>query len=130
MSLSDGDASPIRKGSLATPTRFGCTGQVTDNRDGIIVDDEIQAGMPPDAPRLAPAISRATTATSTVPEAVTADRGYGEAAVDAALTEPGVGLVAILRKGGSVSPDKPSRPNQISLKWSIGAPEPKAASPR
>lgn len=99
VSLSDSDARPIRKGSLATPTQFGYTGQVTDNRDGVIVDYEIQAGMPPDAPRLAPAISRAITATKTVPGAVTADRGYGEASVDAALTELGVDLVAILRKG-------------------------------
>ena len=34
VSLHDDDARPIRKGSLATPTQFGYTGQVTDNRDG------------------------------------------------------------------------------------------------
>jgi IS5 family transposase len=55
--------------------------------------------MPPDAPRLAPAIERIVKATGTVPSAVTADRGYGEAAVETALGELGVGLVAILRKG-------------------------------
>ena len=82
VSLHDGDARPIRKGSLATPTQFGYTGQVTDNRDGIVVDYEIEAGMPPDAPRLAPAIARAITATGLIPDAVTADRGYGQASVD------------------------------------------------
>lgn len=102
VSLCDGDARPIRKGSLATPTQFGYTGQVTDNRDGIVVDYEIEAGMPPDAPRLAPAISRVIVATKQVPDAVTADRGYGQASVDAELTNLGVNTVAILRKGKPV----------------------------
>jgi IS5 family transposase len=95
----DGDARPIRKGSLATPTQFGYTGQVTDNRDGIGIDYEVQAGMAPDAPRLAPAVERIITATGTIPAAVTADRGYGQASVDAELQALGVRTVAILRKG-------------------------------
>jgi IS5 family transposase len=99
VSLHDGDARPIRKGSLATPTQFGYTGQVTDNRDGIVIDYEVQAGMPPDAPRLAPAVERIITATGTIPDAVTADRGYGQASVDAELQALGVKTVAILRKG-------------------------------
>lgn len=99
VSLHDDDARPIRKGSLATPTQFGYTGQVTDNRDGIVVDYEIEAGMPPDAPRLAPAIRRSITATGVVPTAVTADRGYGQASVDAELAELGIAHIAILRKG-------------------------------
>ncbi len=101
VSLHDSDARPIRKGSLANPTRFGYTGHVTDNRDGIIVDYEIQAGMPPDAPRLVPAITQAIKATNLVPDAVTADRGYGQASVDTELADHGVGLAAILRKGQS-----------------------------
>lgn len=124
VSLSDGDARPIRKGSLATPTQFGYTGQVTDNRDGIVVDYELQAGMPPDAPRLAPAIARAITATKTVPDAVTADRGYGEATVDAALTELGVDLVAILRKGrpGIARQLVEAEPGFVEMvKWRTGA---------
>ena len=62
VSLVDDDARPIRKGSLAKPTQFGFTAQVTDNRRGVVVDDEIAAGMPPDAPRLVPAIERAIAA--------------------------------------------------------------------
>jgi IS5 family transposase len=96
VSLHDPDARPIRKGSLATPTQFGYTGQVTDNRDGIVVDYELEPGMPPDAPRLAPAIRRAITATGILPDAVTADRGYGQASVDTELADLGVGTVAIL----------------------------------
>lgn len=99
VSLVDGDARPIRKGSLANPTQFGYTAQVTDNRQGIVVDYEVEAGMPPDAPRLAPAIERAIAAVGIVPAAVTADRGYGQASVDEELDALGVGLVAVLRKG-------------------------------
>jgi IS5 family transposase len=99
VSLHDDDARPIRKGSLATPTQFGYTGQVTDNRDGIILDYEIEPGMPPDAPRLAPAVERIITAIGRVPDVVTADRGYGQVSVDAELEALGVKTVAILRKG-------------------------------
>jgi IS5 family transposase len=99
VSLIDGDARPIRKGSLAKPTQFGYTAQVTDNRQGIVVDFELEAGMPPDAPRLAPAIERAITAVGIVPDAVTADRGYGQQSVDEELDALGVKSVAVLRKG-------------------------------
>ena len=99
VSLCDGDARPIRKGSLAKPTQFGYTAQVTDNRQGIVVDFELEAGMPPDAPRLAPAIERAIAAVGIVPDAVTADRGYGQRSVDEELDTLGVDLVAVLRKG-------------------------------
>lgn len=99
VSLSDGDARPIRKGSLAKPIQFGYTAQVTDNRQGIVVDYEIEAGIPPDAPRLAPAIERAIAAIGIVPDAVTADRGYGQASVDQELDVLGIRLVAVLRKG-------------------------------
>jgi len=99
VSLHDGDARPIRKGSLAKPIQFGYTAQVTDNRQGIVVDYELEAGIPPDAPRLAPAIERAITAVGIVPHAVTADRGYGQASVDAELDALGIELIAVLRKG-------------------------------
>ena len=124
VSLHDGDARPIRKGSLATPTQFGYTGQVTDNRDGIIVDYEIEAGMPPDASRLAPAIARAITAVGVVPDAVTADRGYGQASVDAQLAQLGVETVAILRKGkpGRARQQTEAEPTFVELvKWRTGA---------
>lgn len=99
MSLDDGDARPIRKGSLTTPTRFGYAAQVTDTRDGVIVDFELEAAMPPDAPRLASAVARTIEATGQTPRAFTADRGYGQSSVDVEFEELGVSLVAILRKG-------------------------------
>ena len=124
VSLHDDDARPIRKGSLATPTQFGYTGQVTDTRDGVIVDYEIEAGMPADAPRLVPAIARAIAATGMTPTAVTADRGYGEAAVDADLAKLGVTTVAILRKGkpGKARQQDEAEPGFVELvKWRTGA---------
>jgi transposase, IS5 family len=124
VSLHDDDARPIRKGSLATPTQFGYTGQVTDTRDGVIVDYEIEPGMPADAPRLVPAIARAIAATGMTPDAVTADRGYGEAAVDADLTKLGVTTIAILRKGkpGKARQQDEAEPGFVELvKWRTGA---------
>ena len=48
---------------------------------------------------LVPAISRITTRFGRAPKAVTADRGYGEAKVDAELEAIGVQRVAIPRRG-------------------------------
>ena len=51
------------------------------------------------APQLAPAIQRVKDRAGRAPRTVTADRGYGEAAVDDALTDIGVHSVVIPRKG-------------------------------
>jgi transposase, IS5 family len=99
VSLHDADARPIRKGSLAKPTQFGYTGQVVDNIDGVILDYELEAGIPPDGPRLVPAIERIMALTDLCPHAVTADRGYGEVAVTQDLQELGVETVAIPTRG-------------------------------
>ena len=45
----------------------------------------MQVGNPADAPQLAPAIQRVKDRAGRAPRTVTADRGYGEAAVDDAL---------------------------------------------
>lgn len=124
VSLHDDDARPIRKGSLATPTQFGYTGQVTDNIDGIVLDYEFEAGMPPDAPRLAPAITRVIEASGLIPEAVTADRGYGQASVDAELGALGIITIAIPRKGkpGVARQGVEAEGNFVELiKWRTGA---------
>jgi len=59
----------------------------------------MQVGNPADAPQLAPAIQRVKDRAGRAPRTVTADRGYGEAAVDDALTDIGVHSVVIPRKG-------------------------------
>ncbi len=99
VSLHDPDARPIRKGRIGRPVEFGYKAQVADNPDGIVVDHTVMLGNPPDAPLLAPAITRVSARTGTPPGAVTADRGYGEAAVEQQVAALGVARIAIPRKG-------------------------------
>ena len=92
------DARPIRKGRIGKPVEFGYKAQVTGNDDGIIGDYGVQAGNPPDAPQLAPAISRITRRARRTPHSVTADRGYGEPVTERELQALGVRTVAIPRR--------------------------------
>jgi len=99
VSLHDVQARPIAKGRLGKPVEFGFKGQFVDNEDGIVLDHNVELGNPPDAPQLAPAIDRIIERVGRAPRVVTADRGYGEAAVDQQLLDRGVGNVVIPRKG-------------------------------
>jgi IS5 family transposase len=99
VSLHDPDARPIAKGRLGRPVEFGFKAQVVDNPDGIVLDHRVMVGNPPDAPLLAPAVRRIRDLLGKAPRAVAADRGYGEAGVEADLRALGVGTVAIPRKG-------------------------------
>lgn len=124
MSLHDPDARPICKGRLGKPVEFGYKAQVADNPDGVVLDYQVEVGNPPDAPLLVPAVRRISQRAGRVPAAVTADRQYGEAAVDAELATQGVKRVAIPRKG------QPSRARQAHehtrgfrrlVKWRTGS---------
>lgn len=99
VSLHDPDARPIRKGRLGKPVEFGYKAQVIDNVDGIVVDHSVHVGNPRDDGLLVPAIKRITTRFGKTPRAVTADRGYSDASVEADLADLGVTTVAIPRKG-------------------------------
>ena len=99
VSLHDPHARPIAKGRLGKPVEFGYKSQFTDNTDGIVLDCIVHEGNPADAPLLAPAIARIKGVFGKAPGAATADRGYGEAKVDEALADLGVGTVVIPRKG-------------------------------
>jgi len=99
VSLHDGDARPIAKGRLGKPVEFGYKAQPVDNEDGVIVDYNVEAGNPPDAPMLVPAIERTKARTGRAPRTVTADRGYGEASVETDLHAAGVRYVALPKKG-------------------------------
>jgi IS5 family transposase len=99
VSLHDPDARPIAKGRLGRPVEFGYLAQVLDNADGVVLDHQVMVGNPPDGPLLAPAIARIKALAGRAPRAVTADRGYGEAKVQADLEALGVKVVAIVRKG-------------------------------
>ncbi len=99
VSLHDPDARPIAKGRLGRPVEFGYKAQIVDNEDGVILDHNVEMGNPADAPMLVPAIERIKRRTGSVPRAVTADRGYGEASVEDALRAHGVRHVVLPRKG-------------------------------
>jgi transposase, IS5 family len=124
VSLHDAGARPIAKGSLGKPVQFGYKGQVTDNDDGVVLDHNLEQGNPADAPQLAPAIKRVIKRTGRKPRTVTADRGYGEKAVDDELHDLGVRYVVIPRKG------KPGKDRQAAehkpafrrtVKWRTGS---------
>jgi IS5 family transposase len=101
VSLHDPDARPIRKGRIDRPVEFGYKAQVTDNDDGIVLDYSVEYGAAPDGPQLAPAVERVARRAGQVPGAVTADRGYGQAAVERDLRELGVRTVAIPRQAAT-----------------------------
>jgi IS5 family transposase len=123
VSLHDPDARPIRKGRLGKPVEFGHKAQVCDNQDGIVLDHDVQPGNPPDAPRLKPAVERVIKRTGRKPRTVTADRGYGEAAIEDELHQLGIRDVVIPRRG------KPTKARQAAergrgfrriVKWRTG----------
>lgn len=124
VSLHDADARPIAKGRLGKPVEFGYKAQVLDNTDGIVVDHTVVVGNPADAPMLVPAVARVTTRVGRAPTAVTADRGYGEARVDAGLQALGVRRVAILRRG-KPGPVRQKAQRTVSfvklVKWRTGS---------
>ena len=124
VSLHDRDARPIAKGRLGRPVEFGYKAQVLDNDDGVVVDHTVERGNPADAPQLAPAVQRVIRRTGRRPRTVTADRGYGDAAVENDLHELGVRTVVIPRKG------KPGKARQArehrrafrrTVKWRTGS---------
>ena len=123
VSLHDPDARPIAKGRLGKPVEFGSKAQVVDNEDGVVLDHNVEIGNPADAPMLVPAVERIRRRTGRPPRAVTADRGYGEIAVEHTREGLGVRTVVLPTKG------KPSaarrayehRPSfQRLVKWRTG----------
>jgi IS5 family transposase len=123
VSLHDPDARPIRKGRIDRPVEFGYKAQVTDNDDGIILDYAVEYGAAPDGPQLAPAVDRIRRRTGRVPQAVTADRGYGQPAVERDLQAQGVRTVAIPRQA-TTSPVRKAiehgRGFRTLVKWRTG----------
>jgi len=124
VSLNDPDARPIRKGRLGKPVEFGYKAQIVDNADGVILDHNIEIGNPADAPQLAPAIERIKNRTGRAPRAVTADRGYGDTAVERALEDLGVRSIAIPRKskpGAARREFEHRRAFREKVKWRTGS---------
>jgi transposase, IS5 family len=123
VSLHDPDARPIVKGRLGKPVEFGYKAQVADNPDGVVLDYQVEMGNPPDAPLLAPAVKRIAARAGRTPRSVTADRSYGEAAIDEQLHALGVERVAIPRKGQpgrARQASEHTRPFRRLVKWRTG----------
>jgi transposase, IS5 family len=124
VSLHEPDARPIAKGRLGRPVEFGYKAQVTDNDDGVVLDYAVEQGNPADGPQLAPAIGRVIKRTGTAPRTVTADRSYGEKAVEDDLHALGVRHVVIPRKGkpGKARQAAERRPAfRRAVKWRTGS---------
>jgi hypothetical protein len=128
VSLHDPDARPIRKGRIDRPVEFGYKAQVLDNDDGVVLDYTVELGAVPDGPQLMPAIERVRRRTGKVPRAVTADRGYGQAAVERDLHAAGVRAIAIPRQATPPQPARPPSTAAASASSSSGAPAAKAGS--
>jgi IS5 family transposase len=83
----------------------------------------VEYGASPDGPQLAPAVERIARRAGKVPRAVTADRGYGQAAVESSLHELGVQVVAIPRQA-TTSPARKAtehgREFRELVKWRTG----------
>jgi IS5 family transposase len=123
VSLHDPDARPIRKGRIDKPVEFGYKAQVTDNDDGIILDYAVEYGAAADGPQLAPAVDRIRRRTGQTPRAVTADRGYGQPAIERDLHARGVHTVAIPRQARTSPARKTlehSRGFHRLVKWRTG----------
>lgn len=123
VSLHDPDARPIRKGRIDRPVEFGYKAQVIDNDDGVIADYAVEAGNPPDAPQLAPAITRIARRAGRMPRSVTADRGYGDPATDQDLEQPGVRTIAIPRRARASAARRAvehARAFRTLVKWRTG----------
>ncbi len=99
VSLADPDARPIRKGKLRSPTQFGSTLLLAEDERGFVADHRLSQGNPPDAPQLLPAVRRVSALHGRPPATVVADRGFGFAAGDQALSELGVKRVGLQRTG-------------------------------
>ena len=125
VSLHDPDARPIRKGRIDRSVEFGFKAQVADNDDGVVVlDYSVEYGAAPDGPQLAPAVERVHRRAGRVPRAVTADRGYGQAAAGHDLQALGVRAVAIPRQA-KTSPGRTATEHSPGfrklVKWRTGS---------
>src|SRR5215831_1596855 len=123
VSLHDPDARPIRQGRIDRPAEFGCKAQIAGNDDGVIMDYSGEPGAVPGGPQRAPAIERVSQRAGRIPAAVTADRGYGQPAVERDLQERGVRTVAIPRQA-KTSPARKTIEHRRSfhrlVKWRTG----------
>src|SRR6266540_1915915 len=101
---------------------------MTDNPDGVVLDNQVEVGNPAYAPLLMPALERISVRAGRVPAAVTADRQYGEVAVDQQLAALGWSGWRSLARASWALPAKPPGTPAGSGDWSSGAPAARGGS--
>ncbi len=109
----------------ANSTATAISSQPTYQEDvlSIVLDYAVERGAAPDGPQLASAIERVRRRAGQVPRAVTADRGYGQAAVERDLHAAGVRTVAIPRQATTSAARKAvehGRGFRKLVKWRTG----------
>ena len=102
--------------------------QVTDNDDGIELDDSEQVGNEADGKLLVRANRRNDARYKLVKAADNADSGYGEAKNEAELAELGDETVAITARASARRRGATTNRLRSSTAWSNGAPGPKVGS--
>jgi IS5 family transposase len=124
VSLHEPDARPIARGRLGKPVEFEYNPQLTGDDDGIITDYAVEQGNPADGPQLAPAVQRVIKRAGKAPRTVTADRSYGEKAIEDDVYGLVVRHVLIPRKGkpGKARQAAERRPAfRRTVKWRTGS---------
>jgi hypothetical protein len=128
VSLHDIDARPIAKGRLGKPVEFGYKAQLVDNEDGVIVDHNIEAGNPPDAPMLAPAIQRIKKRTGRAPGRSPRIAATANKASRTTFAKLVCATSCYRRKADRTPPAASLRTVGRSARWSDGAPDAKDGS--
>ena len=107
------------------PVEFGYKAQVVDNDDGIVLDHNVRAGQPARRAATGPG-GRAghRPRPGAHPRTVTADRGYGEAAVDDAAAPTSASAHVVIprkgRPGKARQADEHRRAFRRTVKWRTG----------
>ena len=99
VSIHDRDARPIKKGKIRADVEFGYKVQIEECEKGFVSSYEVYNGNPNDDDLLMDAIERHKDTFGKVPDAATADRGYGRKGNEEKLKDQGVKNVAIPVKG-------------------------------
>lgn len=99
VSIHDKEARPIKKGKLRAKVEFGYKAQIEECEKGFVSNYEVYKGNPADDSLLMDAVGRHEETFGHVPDAVTADRGYGAKDNESKLKDAGVKKVAIPAKG-------------------------------
>ena len=119
VSLCDFDARPIRRGKPQKPNEFGYKVALGDTPEGFVVAHQVYLGNPFDTDTLRPLLQQAKAIGMRV-RTVFADRGFGNAAADAAIEAEAIPDKVIPRVG-KAAPVEATRNWRRRYRWRAGA---------